>query len=455
MTSIVESRPWESIKEILASGSETKLSTYIESLPQNEIIRAVCRLEPEQQDALLTILSPADAADIIEGVTDAQAADFIERLPASSAAPIVSELSSADQADVLGELDEVNARAILEAMEPEEAEILRRLASYSPDQAGGIMITEFLAYEAQLTVGRLIADMDVRAEEYADYNVQYIYVVSAQGELIGVLRLRDLLVSRRGKTIAELMISSPLFVSAEASLDELWEFFEAHDFFGVPVVDTESRLIGVVERTAVQEALSERMGADHMKRQGIIGGDEFRTMPVWQRSSRRLSWLSLNIVLNVISASVIAFYQDTLSSVIALAVFLPIISDMSGCSGNQAVAVSMRELTLGVIRPFEFLHVWLKEVSVGLINGLVLGILIAGVAWLWKGNLFLGAVVGGALALNTLVAVSIGGVTPLVLKRFKMDPALASGPIVTTVTDMCGFFLILSLATVALPYLLP
>jgi magnesium transporter len=192
-----------------------------------------------------------------------------------------------------------------------------------------------------------------------------------------------------------------------------------------------------------------------MKRQGIIGGDEFRTMPVWQRSSRRLSWLSLNIVLNVISASVIAFYQDTLSSVIALAVFLPIISDMSGCSGNQAVAVSMRELTLGVIRPFEFLHVWLKEVSVGLINGLVLGILIAGVAWLWKGNLFLGAVVGGALALNTLVAVSIGGVTPLVLKRFKMDPALASGPIVTTVTDMCGFFLILSLATVALPYLLP
>jgi magnesium transporter len=187
-----------------------------------------------------------------------------------------------------------------------------------------------------------------------------------------------------------------------------------------------------------------------MESQGIIGGEELRTMPLFLRSRRRLSWLAVNILLNLLAASVIAFHQDTLSSVIALAVFLPIISDMSGCSGNQAVAVSMRELSLGIIHAGEVVRVWVKEVLVGLINGIVLGSLIGLAAWLWKGSVLLGLVVGGALAINTIVAVSLGGTIPLVLKRFGADPALASGPILTTVTDMMGFFLALTFASFVL-----
>ncbi len=178
-----------------------------------------------------------------------------------------------------------------------------------------------------------------------------------------------------------------------------------------------------------------------------------RTLPLPVRAFRRLSWLSINIVLNVIAASVIALYQETLAAVIALAVFLPIISDMSGCSGNQAVAVSLRELTLGLVRPYELLRVLLKEAAVGVINGLLLGLLLGAVAWAWKGNLYLGLVVGGALAVNTLVAVMLGGMIPLILRGMKMDPALASGPILTTVTDMFGFFLALSFAAATLPLL--
>ena len=185
----------------------------------------------------------------------------------------------------------------------------------------------------------------------------------------------------------------------------------------------------------------------------IVGGEEFRTMPTLVRSKRRLAWLSVNIFLNVIAASVIAQFQDVLSAVIILAVFLPIISDMSGCSGNQAVAVSMRELSLGIIRPQDFYYVWRKEAAVGLINGLVLGLLIALVAWIWQGNGWLGLVVGFALSLNTLIAVSIGGTVPVILKSFKVDPAVASGPILTTITDMCGFFLLLGSASLMLPYL--
>jgi magnesium transporter len=163
--------------------------------------------------------------------------------------------------------------------------------------------------------------------------------------------------------------------------------------------------------------------------------------------------LSANIVLNIIAASVISAYEETLAAVIAIAVFLPMVSDMSGCSGNQAVGVTMRELSLGLVRPVDAMRVWFKEVSVGAINGVVLGILIGAVAWFWKGNPWLGLVIGLALALNTVIAVSIGGVVPLLLKRFGQDPAVASGPLLTTITDMAGFFLVLSLATLMMPLL--
>jgi magnesium transporter len=176
-------------------------------------------------------------------------------------------------------------------------------------------------------------------------------------------------------------------------------------------------------------------------------------MPLRKRSGRRLSWLSVNILLNVLAASVIAVYQDTLREVIALAVFLPIISDMSGCSGNQAVAVSIRELSLGRVAAHQLFWVLKKEMAVGILNGLVLGLLIGLIAWLWKGNVALGLVIGGALWINTLVAVSIGGLVPLILHRFKQDPAIASSPILTTLTDMCGFFIVLTTANQFLPLL--
>ena len=176
-------------------------------------------------------------------------------------------------------------------------------------------------------------------------------------------------------------------------------------------------------------------------------------MPVLLRSRRRLAWLSINIGLNILAASIIAAYEDTLTAVIALAVFLPIVSDMSGCSGNQAVAVSMRELTLGAAVPKDVFRVWRKEAAVGIINGLALGLLLGVAAWAWKDNVVLGLVVGGALAVNTVVAVSIGGTVPLILRRLELDPAVASGPLLTTVTDMCGFFLLLGLASLVLPML--
>ncbi len=442
----------EHLRELADAHDARRLEAYVEQLSPGDAARAMSRLSADERDEVLTTLSPQDAAALLENLPDAQAADLLEHLPPEQAAAIVDRMRSDEQVDLLEEVEPERAEAILDRMEPAEAADVRRLRQYRPESAGGLMITEYLAFREDATVGEVIDELG-RRRELADVAVQYLYVVDAHDRLVGVLRLRDLLFSPRDWPIAQIMIRNPLSVPAEADLDALRQFFEQHDFVGAPVVDEAGRLVGVVLREAVEQALAERADADSLKRQGIVTGEELRTMPLTERARRRLSWLSINIVLNLISASVIAMYQDTLSAVIALAVFLPIISDMSGCSGNQAVAVSLRELSLGLIQPRDFWRVVWHEVRVGLINGVVLGILIALVAWLWKGNPWLGLVVGMALAVNTVVAVLIGGTIPLILRALKKDPALASGPILTTVTDMCGFFLVLGLASLMLPYL--
>jgi len=446
-------KPWETLAQIIEADNRQELTDFIESLGPMETARGISRLSEEERNRVLTLLTPQDAADVIEDVSDQQAAELMESLTPVQAAAIVDELQSDAKADLLGELSTADAEAILQEMSTETAKEARELMAYPGDTAGGIMISEFLAFPEDERVSDVLSNLQANREKYVGYNVQYLYVLDQAEKLIGVLRMHDLLFPARSAPLKELMIGGPLSVAVDTPIEKLREFFDEHKLFGVPVVDAGGRMVGVVLPEAVEEAALKQADRQFLDTRGIVGGEEFRTMPLRIRSRRRLSWLSINILLNVIAASVIALYQDTLAAVISLAVFLPIISDMSGCSGNQAVAVSMRELTLGLIQPKELLHVFGKEASLGLINGLALGLLLGGVAVLWQGNPYLGLVVGAALFLNTLLAVSLGGMLPLVLKRLKLDPALVSGPILTTLTDMCGFFLVLSLATFWLPRL--
>jgi magnesium transporter len=444
---------WDQIRSLLTdSAAPDVVEAFIDTLEPNELVRAVFRLTSDEQRQLLGAVSPDKAAELTEYLPDAHAADLIDDMPASEAAAIIEEMASDQRADVLGEMDTLESEAILEHLEDEDADEARQLISYPANTAGGLMMTEFAAYPMNATVREVVEDLTGREGDYTFLTVHYVYVVVKKRKLRGVLRLRDMVFANPDARIGE--IAQPATtVEPGATLGELSEFFDANDIAAVPVVNERGNICGIVRRRAVLEALADKAESDSLKSAGIVGGEELRSMPVTLRARRRLSWLSVNIVLNVIAASVIALYEDTLSAVIALAVFLPIVSDMSGCSGNQAVAVSMRELTLGAIVPRDLWRVWWKEVSVGLINGLVLGGLLAGAAWAWKGSPLLGLVVGAALAINTVVAVSLGGTIPLALKRFGVDPAVASGPLLTTVTDMCGFFLVLSLASLALPLL--
>ena len=449
---IDEDHPWLSLRTALETDDAAQLEAVFEELTLSDGLRALLQLDVEERDRVLTLIPPQLAAELIDEAPNEQAVELVERLDARNAADIVEELDSDVQADVVGELDKEDADAILAEMEPEDAAELQRLVEYEDDTAGGLMIGETFSFPNTDTVGAVLLRFTQADEDFERYRGQHPYIVDGENRLVGVVSLRGLLTARRAAPLTDIM-TPPMSVTTDTSLEDLEDLLDEHGFLGLPVVDNDGRLVGTVSRSAVSHAAFDRVESESLKRQGVLS-DEVRSMPLLLRSRRRLAWLSTNIILNVVAASVISAYEETIAAVIAIAVFLPMVSDMSGCSGNQAVAVTLRELTLGLVKPVDAMRVWMKEASVGVINGVVLGILIAIVAWVWKGNPFLGLVIGLALAINTVISVSIGGVVPLLLKRFNQDPAVASGPLLTTITDVVGFFLVLSLATLMMPLLI-
>jgi magnesium transporter len=441
----------DQIERLLEQGDGAGLSALLDPMPHSDALRELLNLSRSERDAVLTLIPSELAAELIAEAPNELAVELVERLDAAKAAEIMDELDSDVQADVIGELDDDDAEAILHEMDAEDAADVRRLVEYDDDTAGGLMVAEAFTFLATDTVGAVLRGLATEDDDFERYRGQHPYIVDEEGHPVGVVSLRSLLTSKRSARLADIM-TPPLTVPVDLDLDGLRDLFDEHPFLGMPVVEGDGRLVGVVSRSAIDFAALERSESESLKRQGLVG-DELRSMNVTLRARRRLAWLSANIVLNIIAASVISAYEETLAAVIAIAVFLPMVSDMSGCSGNQAVAVTMRELSLGLVRPIDAMQVWAKEASVGVMNGIALGMLIGIVAWVWKGNMWLGLVIGAALALNTVIAVSIGGVVPLLLKRFGQDPAVASGPLLTTITDMAGFFLVLSLASAFMPLL--
>lgn len=441
-----------SLEQLVNDGDTAALLGHLEELAVEDIGYALNRLGGEDQARLLEALVPEHpevAATLLEHVEDRQAAELLEELPPPAAAAIVEHLDSDDRADVLGAIEAGHVRRIIQELDPEDAAEVRRLVGYAPNTAGGLMITEYLSQPASKSVRYVLEDLRENADEYARYDVQYVYVEDAQRRLIGVIRLRDLVLTPGDQPLSSILIPNPKYVVVGDTQARLGAFFDEYGFFAAPVVDDNGVLVGVVRRAAVEEAQAEEAGRTFLAFGGIVGGEELRSMPVSQRVIRRLMFLGPNILLNLLAASVVAMYEPTIAAITALAVFLPMLSDMSGCAGNQAVAVTIRELSLGLVRPADVLHVFAKEVGVGLANGVVLGSLVGLIAWLMRGGEWplIGVVVGGAMGINAVLAVSIGGIVPLLLKRVGVDPALAASPILTTFTDLCGFFLTLSLAT--------
>lgn len=447
-------KPWRLLGQIIDSGNVAHLEAFLELLAPSDTPYTINRLDEDRQTRMLSMARPGLAAQLIEHLNDSHAADLIEELAPQGAAAIVDELDSDDQADILGELDRDEAEAILTHMDPQEAADARQLVGYEPDTAGGVMITEFLSYHMNQSVSDVLEDLRNHVEEYADYDVQYVYATDDQGVLRGLIKIRDVVLTSGNQPLRSIMNPSPTLVGVNDSIDHLEDIFDRYAFNAIPVINPQRDLVGVVRRAAVEEAHSERAERDLMRVSGIIAGEELRSMPLASRSLRRLAYLVPNILLMILSISVIAAFEDlVLKDVIALAIFLPLVAGVSGSAGNQAVAVSIRELSLGVAKSTDTLRVLVKELQVGVVNGLVVGVIVFVIAYAMRGDFYLAMVIGCALPATVIVSVTLGGTVPLILHRLRVDPAMASGPIITTLIDFFGFFSVLGLAWLMIDYL--
>jgi magnesium transporter len=443
------------LRTLIEAGNAQGLHDFISDLPPEGTPYVIAHISDDEQGELLRLLTAIDAdlsADLLEHFPDELVADILEDMEETVAAKIVDEMDSDEQVDALAKLEPETSEAILDEMAPHEAQDVRERLDYPEDSAAGVMITEILTYPEDMSVVEVITDLQQNSEEYSEYEVRYLYCVDSDRRMKGVVRMRSLLMQRPDTTIGDLLITAdPVKVTADDALSSLEDIFDRVDHASLPVVDTEGVLLGVVQRAAVEEAIGERESRNLMKFGGILGGEELRSKPLLGRSLKRLAFLMPNILLSYLAVSIIAMYEPVIEKLTALAIFLPMVANLSGAAGNQSVAVSMRELTLGLIDSRDIFRVWRKEIFIGVINGIVLGVVLGGVTYLTRHEYpAMAILIGGSYALTSILAVSFGGALPLVLRRVGVDPAMLSSPILTTLTDMASFFIVLTLAAAVL-----
>ncbi len=405
-------------------------------------------LDDSDQVALLPGLDVAEAANLIEELENEEAADVAERLDATTLAHIIDEMEPDEAADLLGDLSPELAQQTLAKMA--EAADVRPLLIHADDSAGGLMTSEFLLLRERTTVQEAIQAL--RAWQPNEDSTYYLFVVNQDQQLRGVLSLRRLIIADPQTLIGDIMNPDPITVKAGTDQEEVAHVMSKYDLLALPVVDEGGHMLGVITHDDVVDVIEDEAGEDMLYLGGVL--DEERvTGPVRVSVRQRLPWLYVNLITAFLAAGVIGLFEGTIQRLAVLAAFQSIVAGQGGNAGTQTLTVVVRSLALDEIELRDVWRVILKELAVGLLDGLAIGAAVGAFAYLTHGSPVLGLIIGVSMVGNMLAAGFAGALIPLLLKKFKLDPALGSGVIVTTVTDVVGFGLFLGLATLFIQWL--
>lgn len=407
-------------------------------------------LEDADQIKLLTRLDLAKTADILEELEDREVLEVVEEFTPEQLADVLDEMEPDEAADLLGDLPPAQVSEILAKMEG--AEEVRPLLGYGDETAGGRMTTNFIALPRQMTTDESITFLrNIRPDSDVPY---YVYVSDRFGHLIGVVGLRELVVSPPDTQIDDLMDPDVIYVWANSDQEEVARIMTRYDLAMIPVVDEQQTLLGVITHDDILDVMEEEATEDIYRMANVTDIELEPESPIGQQIRGRLPWLFINTVTAGFAAWVVSNFESTIAAVAALAVFQSIIAGQGGNSASQNVAMIVRTMALGKLDSRRMWVIATKQMLVGLLQGLVVGLLVGLLAYLWKGNPYLGFVVAFALIGNMILAGVIGTIVPIVLEKAGQDPALASSVLVTAVTDAGGFFIFFSLATMLLDEML-
>ena len=426
---------------------EAALKVFVELHPADQA-ELLLDLDQEQQQDVLKALSSEASAGILEHMKPEDAAGVFGEMEAPALSEILDEAPPHVAADLLKQLPEDQFQEALRGME--DVEGVTPLLEYADESAGGLMTPEFVSVRDDMTAAIALDRLRILGPKAED--IGYLVIVDEEGKLLGSLSVTRLALARPATPVGEIMNPDVVYVTAGTDQEECAHLMERYNLGYIPVVDEEQKLVGVILVDDLVDVLEQEATEDMYNMTGIGGERLFG--PLASSIRRRLPWLYLNLATTVLAALVVSAFEDTIVKVVALAVFLPVVAGQGGIGGTQTLTLVIRGIALGDIPGHRASRLLVREMLLGLIHGLLLGVVIGLLAYWWKGNVMLGVVLGVAMVGNMVVAGLAGSSVPLVLRLFRLDPALGSAVVVTTVTDVVGFSLFLGFATIVVSTLL-
>ncbi|MBO0994193.1 magnesium transporter [Bacillus sp. SD088] len=433
-----------------------------------EVVECINNEKFWEVNDLLEEKHPYNLSVIFQSLPEKYRAPFLDNLDVSMIASMMKKLGTMQQMEALGKIGPNKANKVLALLDGDilahllkvypdarlkrylsglgtgQADFIQKKLGFPDGTAGRLMSNQYIALQESINVEEAI--LQVRELAFYSESLQYIYLLNKYNQLTGIIAYRDLIIAAQGEKLEDIMNRQVICISALMKRAELARYLQRYDLSALPVLDEEGCLIGIIKFEDIINVLIHEAREDYGKFSTASKEIDFQTKPL-TATLRRLPWLVALLFIGLVSGSIISKFEGTLEQVVALAFFMPLIAGMTGNTGTQSLAVVVRGLADQEVGLKKAARLLLREAWVGVMIGIICGLSIALIAFIWQGNLYLGIVVGGSLLLTLIIGTLAGTLIPLVLYKFGIDPAVASGPLITTINDIFSLFIYFSIAS--------
>ena len=432
------------IIQSLKDGKKVIFQETIDELQPYDIVQQYLQMPSKHKNKFLQYLSIEQLTDLIQGLDKKDQLDVLQKLGIEKSTKVLDLMDNDDLVSLLSSMDPEKMEELISEMKEEESEVVQSLMDYPAETAGRLMNNRCVWIPKHYTI-REAVDKLKHFAELAEY-LNYLYVIDEQKKLVGVISYRDLLLADLQDKVEDFMYSRVVKADVYTDQEVVAKLISRYDFVSLPIVEQDQTLVGVVTVDDVIDIVIQEANEDIEKLSASGKAIDFHTKPL-VAASRRLPWLILLLLIGLISGGIISGFEDTLESVVALAFFMPMIAGMTGNTGTQSLAVVVRGLVSEDLNYKQVIKLIVRELWVGIIIGVTCGILISVIAYVWQGNFTLGLIVGSSLLITLIIGTLAGTIIPLILYKFKVDPAVASGPLITTINDILSLLIYFGIAT--------
>lgn len=430
---LLASESLDHVRDLLAEMHASEIADFLESLPG------------KPREKIWSLIDPEREGDILAHLQDAVRSEHLEQMQPQEVAAATKDLETDDVADIIQDLPEDVQDSVLLSMDEQNRLRLASVLSYPEDTAGGLMNTDVIPIRADVSLDVVMRYL--RRLENIPEKTDNLMVIDRESQYLGTLSVIDILIGDPEASVGELM-KEETSISADLSANEVAKVFEQRDLVSAAVVNTEGMLLGRITVDDVVDVIQDEAEQTVRSMAGLGEDDMFA--PIFTSTKRRAVWLGINLATAFLGAWVIGRFEDTIQQLVALAVLMPIVAGMGGVAGSQTLTIAIRGIALGQLSKINARALMLKEAAVGILNGLAWASVVSIIVILWFGDVFLGFIIGIAMIINLIVAAIAGAMIPMGLKRYGIDPAIAGGVLLTTVTDVIGFMTFLGLASIFL-----